>query len=115
MSTYRQFHDAMMHVVEEVTREPDEANRLRWIRDLLLDAQTELIRQRNAAAYDLRVRMTSDNAEQATGISRDKIADWVDAHRDRTGAPAVPRHYRQDLSGARNLSAGGRFPSSHQH
>jgi hypothetical protein len=109
MSTYRQYHEALMHMIDEVALESDPADRLRWTRDLLLDAQAALIRQRDAAAYDLRLRMTSDNAERASGISKDRIADWMHAHRDRTGAPAVPR-FRQDLSGAKDLSVGDASP-----
>jgi len=110
MSTYNQYRDAMMNVIDGVVREPNEVERLRWTRDLLLEAQSEMTRQRNAAAYDLRLRMTADNAEKATGISRDKISNWVDAHRDRTGAGPIPRS-QIDMSGVRNLSAELGFPS----
>ena len=114
MSTYRQYHDAFMNIVDEIAHEANEAQRLRYLRDLLEDAKAELVRQRNLAAYELRLKTTADNAAAACGISRDKLSDWIEGHRARTGAPAVPR-FSIDLSAAKNLSAGGRFPSSHQH
>lgn len=115
MSTFRQFHDQLMTIMEAIDREPiDSATRLRWIRDIDLALHSELIRRRNQAAYELRLTHNTLNAEKATGISRDKISGWVQQHRDRTGAPRIPSK-RQDMTGAVDLSAGGHFPLSHPH
>lgn len=115
MSSYSQYHDQLMHLLEALDREPVEpATRLRWLRDLDLSLHSELIRRRNAAAYELRLTHNTENAQKATGISRDKISRWVQQHRDRTGAPRVPSK-RQDMSDVRDLSAGVGFPSQHPH
>lgn len=110
MSTYRQYHDALLQIVEALERETNEAERLRWTRDLLLAAQTELVRKRDAAAYDLVKKNTYASAEMLCGISRDKISNWVLKHRERTGAPAI-KAQQQDFRNVRDLSRGGRFPS----
>lgn len=114
MSTYAQYREAMLNVIDGINREPNEAQRLRWMRDLLEEARHEMVRQRNAAAYDLRCKVTGENAEMFTGISRDKIDVWVDAHRNRTGAGPIPRT-RRDLTVTMNLSAGVGFPSQPPH
>lgn len=115
MSTYRQYHDQLMHVFEELEREPiDPATKLVWTRDLALTLWHEAVRLRNKAAYELRQTHNTHHAESATGISRDKITAWVVAHRKRTGAPAIP-HKRQDMSGAKKINAGVGFPSQHPH
>lgn len=105
-SGYTQFYDMLRGLVDSIAHEGDEVQRLKYLRQFRTDALRMALKARDEAAYDLRSRYSSEDAEALTGIPRRHIDYWVKRHRKATGLPPVPRRERIDLSGAVDLSGG---------
>lgn len=103
---YTQFFDMLRGLVDSIAHDSDPNQRLRNLRQFRSDALRMALKARDEAAYDLRLRYSSEDAEAVTGIPRRHIDYWVSRHREANGLPKVPRRSRIDLSRARDLSGG---------
>ena len=113
MSTYSQYHDQIVQLLDSLDTDPvGGPTRLRWYRDLVLMFTVEASRRRNRLAYELRQQHSAIGLQDLSGINRQRIEKWAEKHRDRTGAPALSKRIKRDVSRAVDLSTGGRFPTS---
>ncbi len=103
---YSDFFDSFRSLVDSIAHDSDEIERLKAISRLLTESRSLLVRERDRAAYDLRVRLTSVEAEQRTGISRVYTDTWARRHQKNTGAPPILRKARKDMKHAADLSDG---------
>jgi hypothetical protein len=63
-----------------------------------------MIRARDEAAYDLRTRYSSDDAERLSGVSRKYIDYWANRYRERNALPLLKKRRTIDLSNVMDLS-----------
>lgn len=116
MSTYLQYHDQIVNILDSIEREPiDDAIKLGWLNDLNRFVRSDASKRRDKIAYGLSLERRTDSILNTSGVNRTAFYEWVKQHRNRIGAPARGQQRRHDLSSAMNLSAGGRFPTSHPH
>lgn len=103
---YSDFFDSFQSLVDSISHDSDEVSRLKSIARLLTESRTVLIKERDRAAYELRTRLTSADAQQRTGISRVYVDTWARRHQKNTGAPPILRKARKDMRKAADLSSG---------
>lgn len=110
---YDVFYRQLEGLVDSINHESDPAERLLNLQQLSKDARRMLLNYRDRAAYDLRVKYSSEDAESITGIERHHIEYWAKRWRTRNGMPPIKRKKRHaDLSSALVLSRGRDFPRS---
>ena len=101
---YTHFYDEFQGLVDSLTHDSDESQRLANLQQLYKDGLTLMIRARDEAAYDLRSRYSSKDAQALSGINRKYIDYWANRYRLRNALPPLKRIKRVDLSNAIDLS-----------
>lgn len=104
MATYNQFFDQMQSLIDTINHDSDPAARLGNLQRIYKDSLTIMLRARDEAAYDLRSRYSSLDAEQLSGVSAKYIDYWARRHRVRHQLPALKQRRRVDLSNVLDLS-----------
>ena len=100
---YRFVHEAVQSLLDNVAREADSLTRLQTIQELNAEWRRLMIPARDEAAYDARGQYAREDLQVLTGYDNSQIAYWAKRHRARSGAPALRRIDRVDLSGAVDL------------
>ena len=101
---YRLTRDLIQNLMDNVSMTPDIADRLVMTQELDANWRRLIVPARDAAAYEARQRYASADLAALTGYSDWQLAYWTNRHRARTGAPALGRRDRVDLSRAIDLS-----------
>ena len=101
---YNKFYDQMQSLVDSINHDSDPAERLSNLQRLYKDGLTMLLRSRDQAAYDLRTRYSSEDAEVVSRISRKYIDYWARRWMRRNALPGLKKKRRVDLSNAIDLS-----------
>jgi hypothetical protein len=101
---YTHFYDEFQGLLDSLMHDSDETQRLSNLQQLYKDGVTLMVRARDEAAYDLRCRYSSEDAEILSGVSRKHLDYWATRHRKRNGLPKLKPISRVDLSGAIDLS-----------
>jgi TorA maturation chaperone TorD len=99
--------DTIQRLADTVAGEADSATRLQTILALDREWRALMIAARDEAAYEMRSVYADADVRRLTGLSSNQIAYWVARHRHRTGAPALGRRTRIDLSRAVDMTAHG--------
>ena len=103
---YTHFYDEFQGLIDSLVHDADESQRLANLQRLYKDGLTLLTRSRDEAAYELRTRYASEDAEALAGISRKYINHWANRHRERNGLPPLKQKRRVDLANVMDLSGG---------
>lgn len=101
---YSQFYDQFVALVDSISHESDERQRVRNLYALQRDAHRILVLARDEAAYAMRCRYSSEDAAALSGIDRKRLDYWAYRHRDRAGLPGLKRQQRVDISEFIDLS-----------
>lgn len=101
---YTQFYDQMRSLVDSINHDSDPGQRLTNLQRLYKDGVTMLLLSRDQAAYDLRVKYSSEDAETVSRISRKYIDYWARRWMRRNGLPSLKQKRRVDLSNVLDLS-----------
>ena len=109
--SYTYFYDEFQGLMDSLLHDSDQSQRLANIQQLYKDGVTLMLRSRDEAAYDLRSKYSSEDAESLSGVNRKYIDYWANRHRARNGLPALKRKRRVDLSNVIDLRDVG---ASHQ-
>lgn len=109
---YTHFHGQMVSVIDSINHDADPSTRLSHLQRLSADLRRVLLDSRDEAAYELRTRYSSEDAEAIAGVSRRYIDYWAKRWQRKNGLPRLKQMRRQDLSGAMNLT-GEPLPTSH--
>lgn len=80
--------------------------RLAAVQRLKTHAYRLLVRERDSIAYQARQQWAGADVQALSGIERARIEYWAKCHRERTGAAAIGRKERVDVSGGVDLSGG---------
>lgn len=107
---YTHFYDEFQGLLDSLTHDSDETQRLANIQSLHKDATSLLLRARDEAAYDLRTRYSGKDAETLSNVSRRHIDYWAKRHMRRNNLPPLKRRERVDLSNVVDLSSGSPTP-----
>lgn len=108
---YTHFYDEFQALIDSLAHDSDESQRLANLQRLYKDGVTLLLRARDEAAYDLRCRYASQDAEALSGINRKYIDYWASRYRERNALPQLKKKARIDLSNVMDLSGGAASPS----
>lgn len=103
---YTHFYDEFQALIDSLVQDSDESQRLANLQRLYKEGLTLMLRARDEAAYDLRTRYSSEDAEALAGISRRYIDYWATRYRRRNALPTLKRKKRVDLSNVLDLSGG---------
>ena len=95
---YTQFYDQMQSLVDSINHDSDPAQRLSNLQRIYKDGLTMLLRSRDEAAYDLRTRYSSEDAETIAKISRKHIDYWARRWMRKSGLPGLKKKRRIDLA-----------------
>lgn len=109
---YTQFYDQMQSLIDSINHDSDPAARLGNIQRLTSDSRRMMLDSRDAAAYELRTKYSSQDAEQMSGVSRRYIDYWAKRWMKKNDLPRLRQQKRRDLSNVVDLSDGGRFPTN---
>lgn len=110
---YTHFYDEFQALIDSLLHDSDESQRLANLQRLYKEGLTLMIRSRDEAAYDLRTRYSSEDAEILSGVSRKYIDYWATRYRKRNALPPLKKRRRTiDLSDAMNLSDGAASPQT---
>jgi hypothetical protein len=109
---YTHFYDEFQALIDSLVNDADESQRLANLQRLYKDGLTLLTRARDEAAYDLRTRYASVDAEVLSGISRKYVNHWANRHRERNALPRLKQKRRIDLSDVMDLSGSAASPST---
>lgn len=101
---YHQFHDQMQALIDSVNHDADPLSRLANLQRLTTDSRRALIAARDEAAYDLRTRYSSEDAEILAGVARRYIDYWARRWMKRNALPPLKARRRVDLSQVIDLS-----------
>lgn len=101
---YTYFYDEFQRLVDSLTHDSDDSQRLANLQQLYKDGLTLMIRSRDEAAYELRSKYSSKDAQALSGINRKYIDYWANRYRVRNALPPLKRMKRVDLSNAIDLS-----------
>jgi hypothetical protein len=101
---YTHFYDEFQGLLDSIMHDSNETQRLSNLQQLYKDGMTLMLRARDEAAYDLRCRYSSQDAEILAGVSRKQLDYWATRHRNRNGLPKLKQRNRVDLSGAIDLT-----------
>lgn len=109
---YHRYHDQMQSVIDSISHDSDPLSCLNNFQRLSTDFRRAILAARDQAAYDLRTRYSSEDAEILAGVSRRYIDYWARRCQRKNGLPPLKQKKRTDLSGVVDLSDGGRFPTN---
>lgn len=109
---YTHFYDEFQALIDSLLHDSDESQRLANLQRLYKEGLTLMLRSRDEAAYDLRTRYSSEDAEALSGINRKYIDYWATRYRKRNGLPPLKRLQRVDLSNVMDLSGGAASPQT---
>lgn len=109
---YHRYHDQMQAVIDSIAHDSDPTSALSNFQRLSTDFRRAIIAARDEAAYDLRTRHSSEDAEILAGVSRRYIDYWAHRWQRKNGLPRLKQKKRTDLSDVVDLSGGGRFPTN---
>ena len=101
---YTYFYDEFQGLIDSLVHDSDESQRLANLQQLYKDGMTLMIRSRDEAAYELRSKYSSKDAQALSGINRNYIDYWANRYRVRNALPPLKRIKRVDLSNAIDLS-----------
>lgn len=101
---YTYFYDEFQGLIDSLVHDSDESQRLANLQQLYKDGLTLMIRSRDEAAYELRSKYSSKDAQALSGVNRNYIDYWANRYRVRNGLPPLKRMKRVDLSNAIDLS-----------
>jgi hypothetical protein len=107
---YTQFFNQMQSLIDSIDHDSDPAERLNNLQRIYKDSLTIMIRSRDQAAYDLRMRYSSTEAERLAGVNRKYIDYWANRYRKAQGLPALKKKTSIDLSQVIDLSGGQASP-----
>jgi len=109
---YTHFYDEFQGLLDSMYHDSDQSQRLNNLQRLYKDGVTLLIRARDEAAYELRTRYSSEDAERLSNVSRKYIDYWANRHRKRNALPPLKRKRSIDLSNVIDLSGGAASPQT---
>lgn len=109
---YTQFYDQMQSLVDSINHDSDPAQRLSNLQRLYKDGLTMLLRSRDEAAYELRSRYSSEDAEAVAKISRKYIDYWARRWQRKNALPGLKKKRRIDLAQVIDLSGRLASPSN---
>lgn len=109
---YTHFYDEFQALIDSLAHDSDESQRLANLQRLYKDGVTLLLRARDEAAYDLRCRYASQDAEALSGINRKYIDYWAGRYRERNALPPLKKKARVDLSNVMDLSGSAASPQT---
>jgi len=109
---YTHFYDEFQGLLDSLSHDSDETQRLANLQQLYKDGLTLMLRSRDEAAYDLRTRYSSEDAEALSGVSRKYIDYWATRYRKRNALPPLKKKRRVDLSNVMDLSDGAASPQA---
>ena len=113
MGDYPRYYDMLQALIDSITQDPDQHTRLANLQQLYKDSNRMLLQARDQAAYDLRSRYSSEDAEILARTPRKYIDYWAKRWQKRNGLPRLRNKRRTDLTGITvDLSGGGRFPTN---
>jgi len=98
------FYQQFQSLIDSINHDSDPTQKLANLQQVHKDGMTLVRRARDEAAYELRSRYSSEDAEQLSGISRRHLDYWAKRHMYRHALPPLRPLRRVDLSNARNLS-----------
>jgi hypothetical protein len=98
-------YDAIVNLLDTIAAEPDPLNRLVLFQYLGRQYAERVLPERDRATYEARQRYTSQDIAATMGVPPVQVYYWANRHREKTGAPMLPRQQPQDVSGAIDLSA----------
>lgn len=101
---YHAFHDQMQSVIDSIAHDSDTQSRLNNLHRLSTDFHRAILAARDEAAYDLRSKYSSEDAEIMAGVSRRYIDYWARRWQKRHALPPLKQRKRIDLSGVIDLS-----------
>lgn len=110
LSRNAQLYDSFAAVIDSIAVDPDPAVRLSTLRRICKEGLRTAFAERNRSAYDLRLRMTREEASRATGIHPIVIDRWARKHM-KPGMQRMMTMRKADLSMAVDMSEDARFPS----
>lgn len=99
---YSHVHDSLLSAMSLIDNDPDPINRLINVAQLEREMRSLVIPARNKAAYEAKMKYTTQQIVMHTKYLPSLIEYWSGQHRKKTGAPRKGK--RRDLSGARDLS-----------
>lgn len=102
---YNRIHNEFQALLDSINHDSDPTTKLNNIQRLYKEGLTTLIRYRDEAAYELRTKYSSQDAEQIAKISRRHIDYWAKRHMKRYAKPPLKQMRRIDLSNVIDLSA----------
>lgn len=105
---YSEFYDLFVNLIDSIVHDADPVDRLMALRLITRDGHRILIQERNRAAYDLRVKMTADEAARVSGIPRKHLNSWAARH---PGPEKLKRKNRSSIPVGVNMSEDAGFPS----
>lgn len=116
-TTYNRFYDQLQSLIDSINHDSDTVERLANLQRFAQDASALTIRSRDDAAYELRTRYSSEDAEKLAGVARRYIDYWAHRHRERNGLPKLKKRYKDiDYSTVMDLSGTtGPSPDLHPH
>ena len=106
---YNFFYDQMQSLIDSINHDSDPAERLANLQRIYKDGLTMMLRSRDEAAYELRSRYSSQDAEAVAKVSAKYIDYWAKRHQNRHNLPPLARKRRVDLADVIDLS--GRLAS----
>lgn len=109
---YTHFYDEFQALLDSMYNDSDQSQRLANLQQLYKDGVTLLRRARDEAAYDLRTRYSSEDAEVLSGVSRRYIDYWANRYREANAMPPLKKKRRIDLTNVMDLSDGAASPQT---
>lgn len=109
---YTHFYDEFQALLDSMYHDSDQSQRLANLQQLYKDGVTLLRRARDEAAYDLRTRYSSEDAEVLSGVSRRYIDYWATRYQRANAAPPLKKKRRVDLTNVMDLSGGAASPQT---
>ena len=109
---YTHFYDEFQALIDSLLHDSDETQRLANLQRLYKEGLTLMLRARDEAAYDLRTKYSSEDAEALAGVSRRHIDYWATRYRRRNNLPKLKQKRRVDLSEFIDLSGDAASPQT---
>lgn len=103
-SNYNYFYTQFQSIVDSINHDSDPHQRLSNLQRLSIDMRRLIIDSRDDAAYELRSRYNSEDAEVISNISRRHIDYWAKRWMRKNHLPPLKPRGRIDLSDVIDLS-----------
>lgn len=97
-------YDALIHLIDTVNSEPDPLGRLALYVYLTKEFRLRVLRERDRAAYEARLRYATYDIADTLVVDSKQILNWAGQHQRRVGAPKLGKRWRQDLSDVIDVS-----------